>query len=56
MLDRASTSYSARDRASTGTSARDSISARELEIIEMFLHPHRLLVHKVQDIALVLEI
>ena len=38
---------SARDRASACDSATDSTSTRELEIIEKFLHPHRLLVHKV---------
>ena len=43
-------SASARDRASD--SASDS--TRELEIIEKFLHPHHLLVHKVQDIELAL--
>ena len=42
--DRASAS--AKDRASA--SGRDSASTRELEIIEKFLHPHCLLVHKVQ--------
>ena len=46
-----STSDSARDRASVSDSvsdsARDSTSAKELEIIEKFLHPHCLLVHKV---------
>ena len=37
-------STSARDRDIT----RDSASAGELEIIEKILHPHHLLVHKVQ--------
>ena len=46
--DRASTSTRDRDRASTSASARDSTSVRELEIIEKFLHLHRLLMHKVQ--------
>ena len=39
---------SARDRDGTSDSARDSTSTRELEIIEKFLHPYHLLVHKVQ--------
>ena len=40
---------SARDRASAIDSDRasDSTSARELDRIEKFLHPHHLLVHKV---------
>ena len=51
---------SSRDRATTrdnaSDSTRDSASAGELDIIEKLLHPHCLLVHKVQDIELVLEI
>ena len=39
---------SAKDRASASDSARDSTNARELEIIEKFLHPYCLPVHKVQ--------
>ena len=49
---RVSSSASARDRASD--SARDGTSTRKPEIIEKFLHPHHLLVHKVQDIELAL--
>ena len=40
-------SASARDSASEDT--RDSASTRELEIIEKVLHPHCLLVNKVQN-------
>ena len=39
-----------------GTSARDSARDRELEITEKFLHPHRLLVHKVQNRVLALSL
>ena len=45
---RDSASASVRDSARDSTIDRASVSTRELEIIDKFLHPHHLLVHKVQ--------